>query len=117
MTASWQSIELPDCPAYWIPAGCFLLSEFFFLPIPMPEERGELSRGCPRGILSPLRLPFRHSGECLGLRWDDPLGVPLLGEHAFREVQPLLDIGEPSLHVFEPIEPRLNVVTPAHPLL
>ena len=29
----------------------------------MPEERVELSRGCPRGILSPLRLPFRHSGE------------------------------------------------------
>ena len=28
----------------------------------MPEERVELSRGCPRGILSPLRLPFRHSG-------------------------------------------------------
>src|SRR5437867_6486382 len=30
--------------------------------IDMPEERVELSRGCPRGILSPLRLPFRHSG-------------------------------------------------------
>ena len=28
----------------------------------VPEERVELSRGCPRGILSPLRLPFRHSG-------------------------------------------------------
>ena len=28
----------------------------------MPKERVELSRGCPRGILSPLRLPFRHSG-------------------------------------------------------
>src|SRR5437879_5467816 len=28
----------------------------------MPEVRVELTRGCPRGILSPLRLPFRHSG-------------------------------------------------------
>src|SRR2546425_2249297 len=28
----------------------------------MPEERVELSWGCPRRILSPLRLPFRHSG-------------------------------------------------------
>jgi hypothetical protein len=28
----------------------------------MPEARVELARGCPRGILSPLRLPFRHSG-------------------------------------------------------
>src|SRR6267142_979686 len=32
----------------------------------MPEERVELSRGCPRGILSPLRLPFRHSGVFAG---------------------------------------------------
>src|SRR6266576_1120183 len=29
----------------------------------MPEERVELSWGCPRRILSPLRLPFRHSGQ------------------------------------------------------
>ncbi len=29
----------------------------------MPEERVELSWGCPRRILSPLRLPFRHSGD------------------------------------------------------
>jgi hypothetical protein len=28
----------------------------------MPEARVELARGCPRWILSPLRLPFRHSG-------------------------------------------------------
>ena len=28
----------------------------------MPEARFELARGCPRWILSPLRLPFRHSG-------------------------------------------------------
>ncbi len=28
----------------------------------MPGERLELSRGCPRRILSPLRLPFRHPG-------------------------------------------------------
>src|SRR2546422_7898599 len=32
----------------------------------MPEERVELSRGCPRGILSPLLLPFRHSGVIAG---------------------------------------------------
>ena len=31
-------------------------------PERMPEERVELSWGCPRRILSPLRLPFRHSG-------------------------------------------------------
>ena len=31
----------------------------------MPEARFELARGCPRWILSPLRLPFRHSGHCL----------------------------------------------------
>src|SRR3989442_15060831 len=83
----------------------------------MPEERVELSRGCPRGILSPLRLPFRHSGAHLGLRWCDPLRIPLLGEHAFREVQPLLDIGEPSLHVLERVETRLHVFAAAHPLL
>src|ERR1700694_849137 len=29
----------------------------------MPEARVELARGCPRRILSPLRLPFRHSGR------------------------------------------------------
>ena len=28
----------------------------------VPEARFELARGCPRRILSPLRLPFRHSG-------------------------------------------------------
>jgi hypothetical protein len=28
----------------------------------VPEARVELARGCPRWILSPLRLPFRHSG-------------------------------------------------------
>ena len=28
----------------------------------MPEERLELSRGCPRTILSRVRIPFRHSG-------------------------------------------------------
>src|SRR5437773_12476868 len=83
----------------------------------VPEERVELSRGCPRGILSPLRLPFRHSGECSTLGRSDPLDVPLLGEHAFREVQPLLDIGEPSLHVFERVEPCLDIVTAAHALL
>jgi hypothetical protein len=30
----------------------------------VPEEGVEPSRGCPRWILNPLRLPFRHSGEC-----------------------------------------------------
>ena len=29
----------------------------------VPEERVELSWGCPRRILSPVRLPFRHSGS------------------------------------------------------
>ena len=29
----------------------------------MPEARFELARGRPRWILSPLRLPFRHSGQ------------------------------------------------------
>src|SRR3989454_12270415 len=65
--------------------------------------------------LSPLRLPFRHSGARLVLRRDDSLDVSLLGEHALREVQPLLDIGEPSLHVLERVESRLHVVTAAHP--
>ena len=31
----------------------------------MPEARVELARGCPRRILSPLRLPFRHSGRAV----------------------------------------------------
>ena len=42
----------------------------------MPEERLELSRGRPHRILSPARLPFRHSGhwavnivEKLALGW------------------------------------------------
>src|SRR5438876_4236747 len=83
----------------------------------MPEERVELSRGCPRGILSPLRLPFRHSGARLTLGRNDPLGVPLFREHAFSEIQPLLDVGESSLHVLERVESRLYIVTPAHPLL
>ena len=29
----------------------------------MPEVRVELTRGCPHRILSPARLPFRHSGK------------------------------------------------------
>ncbi len=29
----------------------------------MPEVRVELTRGCPHRILSPARLPFRHSGS------------------------------------------------------
>ena len=31
----------------------------------MPEVRVELTRGCPHRILSPARLPFRHSGKWL----------------------------------------------------
>src|SRR2546422_2641061 len=53
----------------------------------------------------------------LTLRRSDPLGVPLFGEHPFREIQPLLDIGEPPLHVLECVEPRLNVLAPPYPLL
>jgi hypothetical protein len=33
--------------------------------VKVPEARVELARGCPRWILSPLRLPFRHSGRGL----------------------------------------------------
>jgi hypothetical protein len=32
------------------------------LDIMVPKERIELSRHCWRGILNPLRLPFRHLG-------------------------------------------------------
>ena len=34
----------------------------------VPKERIELSRHCWRGILNPLRLPFRHLGTnvCAG---------------------------------------------------
>jgi hypothetical protein len=34
----------------------------------VPKERIELSRHCWRGILNPLRLPFRHLGTnvCTG---------------------------------------------------
>src|SRR2546422_9354134 len=67
--------------------------------------------------LSPLRLPFRHSGARLVLRRDDSLDVSLLGEHALREVQPLLDVGEPSLHVLERVEAGLPRVTAAPPPL
>ena len=35
------------------------------MPLEVPGVRIELTRGCPRGILSPLRLPFRHPGKCL----------------------------------------------------
>ena len=31
----------------------------------VPEEGFEPSLSCPRRILSPLRLPFRHSGMAL----------------------------------------------------
>ncbi len=32
----------------------------------MPKVRVELTRGCPHRILSPARLPFRHSGKWAG---------------------------------------------------
>ena len=80
----------------------------------MPEVRLELTSRCRDRFLRPARIPFRHSGQPLldpdlriyqrrrlVLRRYDSLDVPLLGEHALREVQPLLDIGEPSLHVLE----------------
>jgi hypothetical protein len=35
------------------------------LAVQVPEARVELARGCPRRILSPLRLPFRHSGAAV----------------------------------------------------
>src|SRR5881396_727462 len=83
----------------------------------MPEVRLELTSRCRDRFLRPARIPFRHSGARLVLRRHDSLDVPLLGEHALREVQPLLDIGEPSLHVLERVESCLHVVTAAHPLL
>src|SRR6267154_2002241 len=53
----------------------------------------------------------------LTLRGPDPLGVPLFGEHPFREIQPLFDIGEAPLHVLERVKSGLNVFTPPYPLL
>ena len=37
----------------------------------VPEEGFEPSLSCPRRILSPLRLPFRHSGVPLILALND----------------------------------------------
>src|SRR5207245_11398830 len=53
----------------------------------------------------------------LRLRGSDPLDVTLFREHALREIQPLLDVGQSSLHILERVESRLNVVTAAHPFL
>lgn len=39
----------------------------------MPEARFELARGCPRWILSPLRLPFRHSGRAGNFTFPQPI--------------------------------------------
>src|SRR2546428_3956711 len=83
----------------------------------MPEVSRDLTALCGDSFLSPALIPFRHWGARLVLRRRDSLDVPLLGDHALREVQPLLDIGEPSLHVLERVEARLHVVTPAHALL
>ena len=44
-----------------------------FFDIMVPKERIELSRHYWRGILSPLRLPFRHLGTL-----DRPVLSPLL---------------------------------------
>lgn len=54
----------------------------------MPEEGVEPSRGCPRGILSPLRLPFRHPGPLLLLR-RQPLRLTLLRQQPLGEIEPL----------------------------
>src|SRR2546428_6421423 len=83
----------------------------------MPGVRLELTSCCRDRFLRPARIPFRHSGARLVLRRRDSLDVSLLGEHALREVQPLLDVGEPSLHVLERVEAGLHVVTAAHPPL
>src|SRR6266550_3871262 len=77
----------------------------------MPEVRLELTSRCRDRFLRPARIPFRHSGARLVLRRHDSLDIPLLGEHALREVQPLLDIGEPSLHVLD----RSRQVAPGPP--
>jgi hypothetical protein len=42
----------------------------------MPEARFELARGCPRWILSPLRLPFRHSGRAGNIASVEEPGKP-----------------------------------------
>src|SRR6266700_2524874 len=54
------------------------------------------------------RRDYTTNPTALGLGWGDTLRVPLLSEHSFREVQALLDIGEPSLHVLEVAESCLN---------
>src|ERR1043166_5661473 len=82
----------------------------------LPEVRLELTSRCRDRFLRPARIPFRHSGARLGLRRHDSLDVSLFGEHALGEVQPLLDVGEPPLHVLERVESCLNVFTPPHPL-
>src|SRR5437773_2726942 len=43
-------------------SSCRTARSALFTSSGVPEERAELSWGCPRRILSPLRLPFRHSG-------------------------------------------------------
>src|SRR2546425_10147672 len=53
----------------------------------------------------------------LRLRGSDPLDVSLFREHTLREIQPLLNVGQSSLHILERVESRLNVVTAAHPFL
>src|SRR5882762_9021103 len=73
--------------------------------------------GLPPGDFESPASAIPPLGRVLVLWRNDPLDVPLLGEHALREVQPLFDVGEPSLHVLECIEARLHVLTPPHPLL
>src|SRR5882762_4334329 len=73
--------------------------------------------GLPPGDFESPASAIPPLGRSLLFRRNYPLDVPLLSEHALREVQPLLHIGEPSLHVLECIETRLHVLTPPHPLL
>ncbi len=71
----------------------------------MPGERVELSRGCPRRILSPLRLPFRHPGGRVKLMQSTPLLQPA------RRTQDLLhQNGTPHLIRVAALKQRSNGV-------
>ena len=54
-------------PILWRPHGALqfivVFGESFREENLVPMERLELSRYCYRGILNPLRLPFRHIGN------------------------------------------------------
>jgi hypothetical protein len=51
-----------SCEAALVASSASWPPDLMECPDRMPEARFELARGCPRRILSPLRLPFRHSG-------------------------------------------------------